>query len=392
MVVEGLDIFARVGKFAALDLTFDHIEVTDGWLRLRIAARQSWPCISAIVIEGGGFVRKINCGGPAHGDYEADLGMTERKGRSLSCDDFYADWAAANFGPEAAAAIGRLFASLDGNVPVSVGGGCPSGSLAADARPWEQAGKLYGFVDELASLRPQVKGPGNLDRFDYWLNTLRYHRFLAEIRCALGRFETAMKQVEASAPAVRRRQAETAALPAYKELVRLYGEAYRLLLATVQTPGGLATVVNLENHAEFWPVALDKPAARLTAALGVALPPDAVPPVQYQGVPRIIVPTVRTLLAPGEVLRLKVIVLDNRPAESATVLWRPLGAGPFRAVPLRHVGRAVYQVDLPASGADFEYRIEAKTAGGIQLKWPAAAPEIHQTVVVWHRSQSLKDK
>jgi hypothetical protein len=156
-----------------------------------------------------------------------------------------------------------------------------------------------------------------------------------------------------------------------------------LLLATVQTPGGLATVVNLENHAEFWPVALGKPAARLTAALGAPLPPDVLPPIQYQGVPRIIVPTVRTLLAPGEVLRLKVIVLDNRPAESAAVLWRPLGSGPFRAAPLRHVARAVYQVDLPPSGGDFEYRIEAKTVDGINLTWPAAAPAIHQTVVVW---------
>jgi hypothetical protein len=92
---------------------------------------------------------------------------------------------------------------------------------------------------------------------------------------------------------------------------------------------------------------------------------------------------VRTLLAPDEILRLKVIVLDNRPAESATVLWRPLGSGPFRAAPLRHVARAVYQVDLTASGGDFEYRIEATTAEGINLKWPAAAPTIHQTVVLW---------
>jgi hypothetical protein len=92
---------------------------------------------------------------------------------------------------------------------------------------------------------------------------------------------------------------------------------------------------------------------------------------------------VRTLLAPGEVLRLTVIVLDNRPAQSAAVLWRPLGDGEFRAAPLRHAGRAVYQAELPSPGEDFEYRIEATTVGGSRLKWPAAAPQINQTVLVW---------
>jgi hypothetical protein len=383
-VVEGLDIFARVGKFAALGLVFDNVEVTDGWLRLRIKARNSWPCISTIAIEGAGFVRKINCGGPAYRDYEADIEVGEKKGRSLPCDDFYADWAAANFGPEAFAAIGQLFASIDGKVPISVAGGCPSGSLAPDARAWEQLREQYAFVDQLAAIRPQVKGRGNLDRFDYWLNTFRYHCLLAEIRCALGVFETAMKQAEAASdPSVRRKQAESTALPAYKEVVRLYGEAYRSLLATVNTPGGLATVVNLENHSQFWSVAIDKPATRLTAALGGPLPSDAVPPKQYQGAPRLIVPTVRTLLARGEVLQLRVIVLDNQPPRSAAVLWRPLGAGEFRAIRLKHVARAVYQVELPLPRQDFEYRIEATTAGGVKLTWPATAPEMNQTVLLW---------
>jgi hypothetical protein len=165
--------------------------------------------------------------------------------------------------------------------------------------------------------------------------------------------------------------------------VRLYGEAYRLLLATVNTPGGLATVVNLENHAQFWPVAIDKPARRLIAAVGGPLPRDAVPSKQYEGAPRIIVPTVRRLLDPGEPLRLKVIVLDNRPARSAAILWRPLGAGPLRTMPMKHVARAVYHVELPSPGEDFEYRVEATTADGIKLAWPATAPEINETVVLW---------
>jgi hypothetical protein len=61
--------------------------------------------------------------------------------------------------------------------------------------------------------------------------------------------------------------------------------------------------------------------------------------------------------------------------------WRPLGTGQFQTIPLQHVARAVYQVELPSPGEDFEYRIEATMADGSNLTWPASAPEINQTVV-----------
>ena len=340
-VVEGLDIFGRVGKSAALDLTFDRVKVTDGWLRLRIEARQSWPCISAIVIEGAGFVRKINCGGPAHKDYEADLAVTEKTKRSLPCDDFYADWARAQFG---LADIGKVFAALDGKVPQVTDGGCPSGRLTPIGTPWNAVAPQFSFVDKFESFRPRVRGKGNLDRFDYWLNAFKYLRSIAELRCALTK-------------------------PDAEQIARLYAHVYRYLLATVNTPGGLAMVVNIENHPGWGPE---------VAKHAVQFWPKA-----YQGSPRLIVPTVRTLLAPGEVLSLKVIVLDNRPARSIALLWRSLGVGQFRTMLFQHVARAVYQVALPSPGEDFEYRIEVTAADGTNLTWPATAPEINQTVLLW---------
>jgi hypothetical protein len=340
-IIEGLDIFAWVGKFAALDLSFADIDVTDGWLRLRVEARQSAPCISTIVIEGAGFVRRINCGGPAYKDYEADLATTEKTKRSLPCDDFYADWARAQFGM---ADVGKVFAALDGNVPQVTDGGCPSGQLTPIATPWNAVAPQFSFVGQFESFRPRVRGGGNLNRFDYWLSTFKYLRLLAELRCAL-------------------------ATPDAEPIARLYADAYRHLLATVNTPGGLAMVVNMENQ-PGWGPEVAKHARRPW-------------PKEYQGAPRLIVPTVRTLLAPGEVLRLNVIVLDNRPARSASLLWRPLGVGQFRAVPLEHVARSVYRVALPPPGEDFEYRIEATAAEGTHLTWPATAPQINQTVLLW---------
>ena len=40
--------------------------------------------------------------------------------------------------------------------------------------------KDYAFIDELADLRPQVQGGGNLERFDYWLDSFRYMRAIAQ--------------------------------------------------------------------------------------------------------------------------------------------------------------------------------------------------------------------
>jgi len=64
-----------------------------------------------------------------------------------------------------------------------------------------------------------------------------------------------------------------------------------------------------------------------------------------------------------------------------------LGKGPFQAVELRHLGRAVYTVALASPGVDFEYYIQARTASGQAITWPAQSPEINQTIVVWKNSK-----
>ena len=95
-----------------------------------------------------------------------------------------------------------------------------------------------------------------------------------------------------------------------------------------------------------------------------------------------IVPTVRTEAAAGEALKIKVIVLDNKPAKSAALYWRPLGKGPFQRIEVKHLARAVYQATLPPATEDFEYYIQAQTEDGKDLAWPATAPRLNQTVVV----------
>ena len=176
------------------------------------------------------------------------------------------------------------------------------------------------------------------------LNTFRYLKAIAEVRCVLAK-------------------------PDPQELTRLYAEAYHALLRSVRTLGGLAMVVNMENCAGWGP-AVAKQASQPW-------------PKEYAGEPRIIVPTIRSSVRKDEAVLLTFIVLDSHPARAVTLLWRPLGAGEFRRVEAQHLARATCHVKMPLSQESFEYRIEAQTADGGKILWPATAPEMNQTVVVW---------
>jgi hypothetical protein len=294
------------------------------------------------------------------------------KKRFLPCDDFYADWALANFGAAGGADIGRVFTALDGRLPMSVAGGCPSGALKADPKPWVEVATNYHCVTELEQLQTRIQGLGNRERFDYWLNTFRYHRALHQVRCTLGAFDALLKEKKTEA-----------ALAKYRELIALYGETYRLMLETVNSPGGLATVVNLENHSQFWPTVIEEPAKKLEALLRHPLSEDIKPAKTYSGKSRIIVPTVRSVTRKDESITLRFIVLDSRPANAVTLVWRPLGTGEFRRIAAQLQARATYHVTLPRSDESFEYRLEVQTADEKTILWPATAPEMNQTVVVW---------
>ncbi|KKK47598.1 hypothetical protein LCGC14_3153580, partial [marine sediment metagenome] len=225
----------------------------------------------------------------------------------------------------------------------------------------------FAFVDEHAKLRPAVRGAGNRERFNFWCNQLLYTRATTKACCAWGQLEAALKVArEEKDPARRKTLAVENVLPLYQELVACVGEAYGLLMATVTDIGGIQTVINWEGHNGL--LGIEKTGRELTEMLGGPLPKDAAITAQYQGEPRLIVPTVRSLLEKGATLKLKVIVLDNRRPQEAALFWKPLGAaGDYRKVPLQHVGRAVYTVSLLAVDGDIEYNIRATTADGTKL-------------------------
>jgi hypothetical protein len=374
-VLEKLDIFARAGRLRPLDLRFGGVEVTDGTLSIDFADRIHYPAIAGIVVRGRSFGRKINCGGPRLEDYEPDWPETPR---FSSVDDFYADWAAAEFGESAGPPAAAVFARIDGRLPqLNVWTG--PGGLRPDPRPWAEAALDYGFVDELSAIAPQVEGEGNKERFAYWLDTFLYMRETARLECLWGEYDRAAEALKKPRDAASRTVlAERTLVPIRERLVECLKSLYGHLLATVSSAGELGTVANWEQH--LVPAIILKPNAELSKILGRELPPTAQAAGRFEGQPRIIVPAARTLLADGERLALRVIILAGTLPSEAALNWRPLGTGEFQSVALKRAARGVYEVTCPETNGDIEYYLRVRV-GEKEIVYPATAPGINQTVV-----------
>ncbi len=411
-LAEKLDVFARVGPNVALDLTADVVCVDDGMLRIDFDRVVELPFIAGITVTGRtapvnqlparAFTRKINCGGGAVGEYEADLPpinttpTLDERPRDLPARDFYADWAATQFGPAVATPLARLFTELDGgprshgherlaNLPRPAGWYHGPGGIFPNRTPWSQERERYAFVERMAALRPQVRGPGNRARFDYWLSAFRYLRSMGELSCARGQLDLVIERLDAEQDAARKTAiAREDALPLRRRMARLWQEMMTHRLASCTTPGGLGTIANLEQHVRQNNAFLTAHDEKLTAVLATPLPNDTQPGREYTGTPLIFVPTVRPDVSPREALDLRVVVLSSKRPRRVTLHWRCLGDEPYAAIPCDHVNRGVYTATLPPAEAEEsrEYYFSATLARDDELTWPATAPAIGQTIVV----------
>lgn len=309
---------------------------------------------------------------PSPGGEGAPGGSPSPRERTMPVEGFYVDFARANFGDPVAWAAGRLMARMDGvAMPQASDWKSGPGNLVPNPKPWSQERARYAFVEELAALRPQVNGAGNLERFDYWLNTWRGAAAMAEASCVRGQLDQAMAATN-----------HAAALAVRLDLARVWARLMSLQTALVSTPGELGTLANMEQHTRMESRFLEAHDAALIQALGRPLPAEAHPSPRFEGPARLIVPTVRTAVRAGEALALRIIVLDNDAPRRVRLLHRPLGRGKWRECPVHAVGRGLHSATLPAATEDFEYQVTARTAGGADLAWPATAPQRNQTVVV----------
>jgi hypothetical protein len=206
---------------------------------------------------------------------------------------------------------------------------------------------------------------------------------MAQAGCARGALDLVMEQI-AKEPEVaeQRRLAREKALPLREHLLPAVAEMYGYLLATVNNASELGTVANVEQQSLLRTQFLNRHDARLEQLLGEPLPASAQAWKDYRGAPRLVVLTARGLARKGEALTLPILALDQQPARAIVVRSRALGQGAWHNVQARHSARAVYRAGLPPATTDFEYYVEAETAGGQTLRWPPTAPELNHTVVV----------
>ncbi len=415
-VLEHLDVFARAGANKALDHTFSDIQVENENLKIEFTREVEYPFIAGIEIKGiqkatnqfaeRAFSRKINCGGQAYKDYEKDLEAQgsitqDKRPRDYTSDDFYRDWAKAEFGPEAAEQVAKIFQRLDG------GGTLPGhdaaiprpsqwiagpGGIKTRKKPWSQVKANHAYVEEMEVLRSGIRGSGNLERFDYWLNTFRYNRAMDELACGRGKLDTIIDTLKKTEAVEHKKKiVREQALPARIELARLWEKLMNIQLQRVTNASELGEISNLEQHNRGTLQYLNKHDKLLQDILGQPLPQNVHLSKDYTGPVRLVVPTVRTQLNKGENLEFKVIMLDSQKPQEAKLYFRPLGQGRFKSIDLSHVNRCVYQVTVPAQSidGDFEYYIQTTSHTGKKLVFPATAPEMNQTVIVL--SENEKD-
>jgi hypothetical protein len=395
-VIDALDIFKEVGKNHVLDRTFEAVRVDKGVLNIHFGDVNDKSLIAGIVVDGIAdpfnqfpskpFTRKINCGGMAFGDYEADAAHLQNRTRTLSADGFYRDWARRQFSqdPPVYEAIAEVFGDIDSSLPEPSSWSRGPGAIRVSRISWETEAAKYAFIEQLAAIRDKVTGAGNLERFDYWLNTFRYMKEMAHLGCLRGQLDGVMEQVEKTtdAQAQKKLVLETA-MPVRIEMSQTASAMLNYLLQTVTNHSELGTIANIEQQSFYRQELLTGHDKRLVELSGSPIPIEAHLSREYQGPTRIIVPAKRGRLCKGEAFDLQVMILSQQRPTMAELMWRKAGDDLFHAVPLVPVARGVYNIKLNSTqiDGDFEYYLQV-IVNNQAYHYPSTAPKTGQVIIV----------
>ena len=285
-------------------------------------------------------------------------------------DSFYVNWAIRMFGPELSSEISNIFLDLEYDMPHPVDWAeeqtgafyMVPGAILANPANWSSEESRYSFVADLESLRSQIVGAGNLERFDYWLKTWQALKLKGQYGCVRYQFENEMEQGN-----------WVDALNYRKTMASLWEQIMKLEVEKATNVSDLGDIMNLEV-VNWKQLMMNKHDAALEAGLGYSLPADANPTQTYDGAPFIKVLAPRTFVYEEEALQLKVIAMG---VATPLLKYRTLGATSWNTISLTNVGRSVYEVSLPAQTDDYEYYIESGST-----VYPATAPNICSTVVI----------
>lgn len=314
--------------------------------------------------------------------------------RSMPIDDYYEDFAKANFGANIAKQAGGILAESEriktayngtAHRPDPTGWGTywgAQGALQSNPDLRDYAQKQSELAERFAKLRSNIRGLGNLDRFDYWMTMLRIDATLYEAGALHGELREVVTAMEKEMDPEKKKELIETSVDKRIGVKKIWDKLIQLEIQAAGTPGDLGTIANIERNSRVWDNWLNRFDILIEKATGEPLPADCAPSMNYSGPAMIKVFTVRSSVNWGESLVLRPVVLADGNTKSLLIKWRKLGQKNWQECNGVHVARSVWKVDLPAATEDFEYHIVAKAANGQKLIWPVTAPTQNQTVIV----------
>jgi hypothetical protein len=293
-------------------------------------------------------------------------------------DAFWSDWGRSMLGGDAGAEAGRAMQKLDGG-HLGINALIRGGARTTDA----QISEFFAPVRELEVLRPRLKGAGNVERYEYWLHLVRASELRVRTWVLAARLAAKMKEANAIHEADRKRGfVRKELLPLRCDLARSYENLIAAFVNCAKSPGEIGTISSIESGSRERIVSSQDGA--IAHILGEPLPPEAAVSTAYRGTPRIFVSARRTQANVGEPQEIRAFVLSGAQCSGVNLYWRSLGASSFKKLAAIHRSRQAYRVALPARSPDtLEYYLEAALDHGQIVRWPANAPSVNQTVIVW---------
>ena len=296
--------------------------------------------------------------------------------------EFYRDWAHHQFGPTAAEPIAGIFTRIDGKLPRPVRWGPGPGNLYPDRRPWEEVRKEYAFAGELEALQPLVTGGANRERFEYWLEQFRAMRAMARLNCTWGQLDKVMEEMQAESDANHQIEiARTRGAPSFYRGRPAPGGGFSTtcfrssameanwasLPISISTRFRRSFTKHVKNLKRFSEIPCRRRPCREWNII-------CRPASSRRRSPRI--------FTGKENVELRVILLSEENPSEAALWWREMGEGDFVEIPLEHIQRSVYSVELPLENSSFtavEWYIRA-IVGDAVLLFPPRRPK---SIIRW---------
>lgn len=408
-VANRLDVFKEAGRDCVFSITSPEFTINDYSIDIELLPIEGPTFMSAFIIEGTtadanqikgtAYKRSINVGGGLYKDFEADLseqpGNKSSHPRDMESLSLYKDYALHEFGEEIAEDVARIFTSLDGTIgedghtgfrmPRPAAWITGPGVIKINEDSWEKESEQYAFVDSLLLLQKKVKGKGNKERYDYWLNTFCYVRAMAELGCIRGELDEKINQLQRISDSGQQHFfVENEVLPVRKILSRGWEKMMDHLIATVSTSGELGTVINIESQTRKTYGFLTKHDKLIKSITGDKAGDSFTLSQNYRLPPRFAVFNERHILDKGEDYKLEAIILGYEENQAPPVfMYREMGKGTFKAKEMTKVKNNKFNVTIPVTEITdnpIEYYLETKI-NGKSIRYPVTSPEINHIVM-----------